>query len=172
MRWDAVVRLTHWSVALGFLFNRLYLTVPGGSLHRTLGLTVAGLVLLRLLWGITLARGPARLSAFIPTPSGLLQHLHELRTRTVPQTLHHNPLGAIGIWATWLLLLLVALTGWAQDQDWAFQWPVDVWHVWLVDGLTLVVGVHVLAVGAMSLWLRRNLVSAMLPGPTAGTLDE
>ncbi|QPR29162.1 cytochrome b/b6 domain-containing protein [Edwardsiella hoshinae] len=164
MRWDAVVRLTHWSVALGFLLNRLYLTLPGGFWHRSVGLTVAGLVILRLLWGGTFARGPARLSAFIPTPHSLIQHLHELRSRTVPQTLHHNPLGAIGIWLTWLLLLLIAWTGWGQDSALALRWPLDLWHLWLIEALTLVVCVHVLAVIAMSLWLRRNLIHAMLPG--------
>ncbi|MGL4196027.1 MAG: cytochrome b/b6 domain-containing protein [Edwardsiella piscicida] len=168
MHWDAVVRLTHWSVALGFLCNRLYLTVPGSTPHQLIGLTVAGLVLLRLLWGVTWARGAARLSAFIPTPSALIHHLHELRTRTVPQAPHHNPLGAIGIWATWLLLLLIALTGWGQGNDLAFRWPLDVWQVWLVDALTLVVCVHIAAVFAMSFWLRRNLIGAMLPGRRGG----
>ncbi|AKH90086.1 cytochrome b/b6 domain-containing protein [Edwardsiella tarda] len=171
MRWDAVVRLTHWSVALGFLLNRLYLTVPGSLWHRGIGLTVAGLVLLRLLWGVTFARGPARLSAFIPTPHSLIQHLRELRSRTVPQTLHHNPLGAIGIWLTWLLLLSIALTGWGQGSALAWRWPLDLWHLWLIEALTAVVCVHVLAVIAMSVWLRRNLIAAMLPGRRYG-LDE
>lgn len=162
--WDSVVRVTHWGVALGFLLNRLHVTKPGSDWHQGIGLVVAGLVILRLLWGLTFAKGPARLSAIVPTPSSLKNHFRELKTRTSPSELHHNPLGAIGIWLFWILLPLVALTGWAQDTDFIDLYPVDDWHYWLVNAVTALVCVHIVAVIVMSVWLRKDLVRAMLPG--------
>lgn len=164
MRWDAMVRFTHWGVALGFLLNRLHVTKPGSDWHQVIGLAVASLVILRIIWGFTLAKGPARLSAMIPTPTSLKYHFHELKNRSVPTHLHHNPLGAIGIWLFWILLPLVALTGWAQDTDFIDLYPVDDWHYWLVNMVTVLVCIHILAVIAMSVWLRKDLVRAMLPG--------
>lgn len=163
-RWDRVVRLTHWCVALGFLANRLHLTEPGSVWHRGVGLAIAALVIVRLLWGVTGARGPARLSAIIPTKAALAEHFRDVAERRTPQALGHNPLGAMAIWLFWLLLPLVALTGWAQGTDLIDRWPVEVWHYWLVNAVTGLVCLHVLAVVTMSLWLRKNLITAMLPG--------
>lgn len=100
----------------------------------------------------------------IPTPTSLKYHFHELKNRSVPTHLHHNPLGAIGIWLFWILLPLVALTGWSQDTDFIDLYPVDDWHYWLVNTVTVLVCIHILAVIAMSVWLRKDLVRAMLPG--------
>lgn len=50
-RWDRVVRLTHWCVALGFLSNRLYLTEPGSVWHQSIGLMIVALIAVRLIWG-------------------------------------------------------------------------------------------------------------------------
>ncbi|MCD1125940.1 cytochrome b/b6 domain-containing protein [Jinshanibacter sp. LJY008] len=163
-RWDGVVRITHWCVALGFLINRLHITEPGKTLHQIVGLTVAALVIVRLIWGMTGAKGPARLSAIIPTCSAIRQHLEEVRQRSAHRSLGHNPIGAMSIWLFWFLLPLVALTGWAQDTALIDRWPVDEWHYWLVNSVTVLVGLHILAVVALSLWLKRNLIAAMLPG--------
>ncbi len=163
-RWDIVVRLTHWLVAGGFLVNRLYLTNPGSLPHRAFGITVVLAVCVRLIWSITFAPQAARLSAIIPDSAKLLQHLHELRTRNFPRHLHHNPLGSIGILLFWLLLPLVGLSGWAQDTDFITLYPVDEWHKWLVNIVTVLVCLHILAVILMSFWMRKNLILAMLPG--------
>ena len=162
MRWDIVVRVTHWGVALGFLLNRLHVTKPGSDWQQGIGRAVASLVILRLLWGLTFAKGPARLSAIVPTPSALKNHYRELNTRTSPAELHHNPLGAIGIWLFWILLPLVALTGWAQDTDFIDLYPVDDWHYWLVNAVTALVCLHILAVIAMSIWLRKDIVLSLI----------
>ncbi|SQI42536.1 Cytochrome b [Leminorella richardii] len=84
--------------------------------------------------------------------------------RKSPSALGHNPLGAIAIWLFWLLLPVVAFTGWAQDTSLIDRWPVEEWHLWLVNAVTALVCLHVLAVVGVSLWLRKNLIAAMLPG--------
>lgn len=161
-RWDAVVIATHWLVAGGFLCNRL-LNEAGGSWHERIGLGVAALVVLRLLWGSTLARGPARLSQFLPSWTRVRHHLAHIRSGELPTELEHNPLGALAIWLFWLGLLAVAFTGWGQDAAWGDAWPLAEIHVWLVDGLTVLVLVHVLAVVLMSRRMGQNLLHRMLP---------
>lgn len=163
-RWDAVVIATHWLVAGGFVCNRL-LNEAGGVWHERIGLTVAGLVLLRLLWGLTLASGPARLSQFLPSWTRVRHHVAQIRSGELPNQLEHNPLGALAIWLFWLGLLAVAVTGWGQDQSWGDAWPLADIHAWLVDGLTVLVVVHVLAVILMSHRMGQNLLRRMLPLP-------
>lgn len=162
--WDNVVRTTHWLVAVGFLVNRFEFTSPGSDWHRAFGIAIAALVVLRLLWGVTGARGPARLSALIPSVAGVREHVHEVRDRTAHQVLGHNPFGAIAIWLFWIGLLLIAATGVAQDSFLSSEWPIYEWHGLLVDFVTGLVVVHILAVIGLSLWLKRNLLAAMLPG--------
>lgn len=125
---------------------------------------IVALIAVRLIWGATGARGPARLSAIIPTKAALVEHVHEMAERKSPSALGHNPLGAIAIWLFWLLLPVVAFTGWAQDTSLIDRWPVEEWHLWLVNAVTALVCLHVLAVVGVSLWLRKNLIAAMLPG--------
>lgn len=163
-RWDLVVRTTHWWLAIGFLINRLHVTLPGSIWHRTVGLTIVACVVIRLVWGVTLAKGPARLSALIPTPTSVRQHISEVRQRTAHQILGHNPIGAMSIWFFWICLPLVAFSGWAQGTSLIYSWPVNQWHYWLVNALTVVVCLHILAVIGLSIWLKHNLLSAMLPG--------
>lgn len=163
-RWDPVVRVTHWCVALGFLSNRLHITDPGAFSHRIIGLAVAALVVIRVLWGLTKAKGPARLSALIPTKAAICHHINEVRTRSSDKSLGHNPLGAMAIWLFWICLPLIAFTGWAQDTSLMDLYPLEVWHYWLVNFVTLLVCLHISAVIGLSLWLKHNLIRAMLPG--------
>ncbi len=163
-RWDRVVRVTHWAVAFCFLLNRLYVTTPGSIWHQTAGLAIVLLIFVRLGWGVTAAPAPARLSAIIPTKKGIIEHLHELRTRKFPAQLHHNPVGSIGILLFWFLLPLVALSGWGQNTHFIDLYPVDKWHKWLVNTVTVLVCIHIAAVVAMSFLARKNLLRAMLPG--------
>lgn len=163
-RWDSIVRVTHWCVALGFLINRLHISEPGSTVHGFIGLIVAALVVIRLVWGVTAAKGPSRLSVLFPTKTAIGHHIHEVRTRSAPKTLGHNPIGALGIGLFWICLLLVAFTGWAQDSSLMDLYPVEQWHYWLVNFVTLFVCLHIFAVVFLSFWFRFNLIRAMLPG--------
>ena len=63
-KWDAVVRSTHWLVAIGFVMNR-FIDEPGETLHIWIGWTIAALVVVRLLWGLLPASGPAEIEAHL-----------------------------------------------------------------------------------------------------------
>ena len=107
--WDPVVRLTHWAVVAAVVTN--YLVVkPGGAVHVWVAWALMAVLALRFLWGLA---GPreARFSAFPPDPRATLSHLADMargRARDYPS---HNPAGAMMVYALWVLLVVVALTG-------------------------------------------------------------
>jgi len=159
--WDWLVRTAHWSVAALFLTN-YFLTEKGSENHEYVGWALSGLVVTRLLWGLSLATGPNRLSAFVPNLASAKQHLTELKTRQPEKDVGHNPFGAIAIYLLWIGLFSIVLTGWGMDTDWGFDNDVDQWHELAVDFTFAVVCLHVSAVVSVSLWLRKNLIRAMI----------
>lgn len=108
-RWDPIVRITHWSIALAVLANAL-VTEEGSGPHIWVGYGLAAILGLRLLWGFV---GPAeaRFAAFCPSPRKAIAHLHEIRAGQVTPHTSHNPLGALMIYAIWGCLLTIIATG-------------------------------------------------------------
>lgn len=107
--WDPVVRLTHWGIAIVVLVNAL--VSDGGSLlHVSLGWLAMALLLMRLVWGVL---GPveARFSAFPPNPFAAFRHMARLLTGRVDHYPSHNPAGALMVYAFWVALSLVIVTG-------------------------------------------------------------
>lgn len=160
--WDAVVRVTHWSVAAIVLWDLI--EDSGGRLHRVLGYVAAGLVLLRMLWGFV-GSEHARFSAWVPRPAGVLAYGKALVRRRAPRFLSHTPLGAVMMLLMWALILALAVTGWMSRLDalWGEDWPVDI-HAVLADLLTALIVLHVLAAIVFSVAGKENLVLAMLTG--------
>jgi len=108
-RWDPIVRITHWSIALAVLANAL-VTEEGSGPHIWVGYGLAAILGLRLLWGLV---GPteARFAAFWPSPRKALAHLRDIRASTVVPHASHNPLGALMVYAIWGCLLTIIATG-------------------------------------------------------------
>jgi cytochrome b len=190
--WDPVVRITHWAVALGVVVNGL-LVKPGGTVHVWVGWALAGLLLVRVLWGFV---GPrrARFASFPPDPRATLSHLADLlrgRTGDYPS---HNPAGAMMAYALWALIVVTLVTGlmmtggdspvtvaedkaavaagdWSvlvrdgddQDDDGVAEVPGDVHEV--AANLILVLALlHVAGVIIEGRVLGRNLVRPMILG--------
>ena len=75
--WDGFVRLFHWSLVA--LIAGVWLTAEGPRiLHERLGYVIAGLIALRVVWGVI---GPrhARFADFIRGPRPVLAYLRDLR---------------------------------------------------------------------------------------------
>ncbi|MFM7350593.1 MAG: cytochrome b/b6 domain-containing protein [Erythrobacter sp.] len=108
-RWDPIVRITHWSIALAVLANAVF-TEEGSGAHIWVGYGLAAILALRLLWGLV---GPAeaRFSAFWPSPRKAMAHLRDIRTGKVIHHASHNPLGALMVYAIWWCLLTIIATG-------------------------------------------------------------
>lgn len=161
--WDVIIRGIHWIVAGLFLANYFY-TEAGYEAHIRVGWTIFGLVLFRLAWGFTFAKGPNRIVNFVPTPTGIKEHAKELSTRQAHDQIGHNAFGSCAIFLMWFGLLSAAFTGWLQDTDWGFDNDVYEWHEFIVEALWILILVHVCAVILTSFWLRRNLIKQMIFG--------
>lgn len=159
--WSRLVRLTHWLVAVCVLVNLLNET---GFLHRAIGYVCVGLVLLRIIEGVFINRETAS-RLYWPSFSAIKAHIQELFSGRVYVYVGHNPLGQLAVYVMWLLIILLALTGWLSrtDQYWGEDWPVDI-HEMLSDALLGMVVLHLLAVVLMSKLQGNNLIRAMMRG--------
>lgn len=161
--WDAPVRVFHWLMALSFA--GAYITAESERwrlVHVTLGYTVAGLVVFRLLWGLVGTRH-ARFASFVRGPKAALRYLGALLRGRPEHHAGHNPAGALAIVALLLLAGAVTATGWAHYSQLGGDWLEEL-HEGVANAMLALVGIHIVAV-VVSGWLHReNLVGAMLTG--------
>jgi cytochrome b len=112
-RWDPIVKLTHWGVVSAVIANAIF-TGEGSGWHIWVGYGLAGLVALRLLWGL-IGPAEARFAAFPPSPARAITHLGEIRRGEVVRHRSHNPLGALMVYAIWATLLVIVGSGIAMS---------------------------------------------------------
>lgn len=109
LRWDPVVKLTHWSVVAAIIANALF-TEEGSGTHVWIGYALAAILALRLLWGL-IGPAEARFAAFPPSPGRALAHLRDIRSGRHVEHRSHNPLGALMVYAIWSCLGAVIASG-------------------------------------------------------------
>ena len=160
--WDPSVRLFHWSLVLS-VASAWVLDDPRW-LHRRIGYVVIGLIAFRLLWGVIGTRH-ARWADFIPGPRRLIRYLSKMARGREARTLGHNPAGAAMIVALLALLTGICTTGVMMGMDRYFgqEW-VEHWHKGLVNGLLVLIALHLGGVALASLRHRENLVASMIHG--------
>lgn len=166
--WDAPVRLFHWLMVLSFA--GAWITSESERwqlLHVTLGYTMAGLVIFRIVWGLIGSRY-ARFSDFVRGPRAVAHDLGALVRGRPERHVGHSPAGAVAIVALLALALGVTASGWATFNELAGHWLEEA-HEAAASLMLAVVMVHVVAVGATSLLRRENLVRAMVTGRKAGS---
>lgn len=88
------------------------------EIHQYLGLSVLGLVITRLVWGI-IGSPQARFSDFVRGPGAVLAYLKGAPA----QTPGHNPLGGWSVVTLWALLIAQVLTGSVSTDDVLFDGP-------------------------------------------------
>ena len=159
--WTAFVRITHWVVALFVIVNFFNDT---GFWHRFIGYFCLILVLSRIVYGVRLSKVPSS-RLYIPTIANIKLHLSEIRTQHFASQAGHNPVGQGAVYLIWLLIILLALTGWLSRTDayWGEDWPVDLHGIFsnVLQGLVIL---HLVAVMLMSKLQKRNLVKQMITG--------
>lgn len=170
--WDRPTRLFHWLLVL--LIPLLWWTAEEEriDLHRLLGLTMFGLLLFRLLWGL-FGSSTARFAGFVKGPRGMLDYL---RGRAAP-AVGHNAIGGWSVIAMLTLLVVqVGLGLFSTDEDGLEEGPlaylvssdtaeeVAELHESLFDVLLVVIAIHVAAILFYALFKRQNLVGPMLSG--------
>lgn len=156
--WDLPLRLFHWllvvAIAVAFLSSEE--GSPLNQWHILSGWVAAVLLTFRLVWGFV-GGEHSRFSDFI-RPSRIGDHISGLIHGRREPSLGHNPLGAV---AVVVLLALAAVTVWTG----AFGGEAaEELHEIVGWTLLAMVALHVLAVLAMSLFERENLVRAMITG--------
>jgi cytochrome b len=178
---DAPTRAFHWLFALCFV--GAYLSAEGERLrllHITLGYTLAGLLVFRVLYGLV---GPrhARLSLMWRKLAGLLPWLQSLRATAMGGTALARPpvnwrqgqnlLMAGAVVALLLLTVPLTLSGYGTYNDWGDvlggDWLEEV-HELVGNAFLAVVLVHVGLIAVLSLLRRKNAASPMLTGHTPG----
>lgn len=164
--WDLPTRVFHGLLIASFA--GAWLTAESERwrlVHVTLGLTMAGLVVWRLLWGFVGTRH-ARFADFVRGPAAVVRYLKSLTGGHPEHHAGHNPAGG---WAILGLLGLTAVTtalGWAAYSEWGGDWLGE-GHEVAANLMIALVGVHVAGV-VVSSWLHReNLVRAMVTGRKA-----
>jgi cytochrome b len=161
--WDFPIRVFHWSIATLFLLN-YWVLEAGEEAHEWAGYTIAGLLLLRIIWGFV-GSPNARFANFWPTRARLRHHWQQLKTRDFDSREGHNPLGAMMIVFMLLMLVVTAISGWMQglDQFWGEDW-VEELHEIAANTLMAAVVIHVIAVIVMSRISGLRLIRTMLFG--------
>jgi len=161
--WDRVVRAFHWSLVAAFAVA--WLTRHSSeAIHYVAGYSAAGLVALRLIWGVIGTRY-ARLRQFVRAPSTVWRYLADIATGRESRYLGHNPAGGAMIVALIAIMAGTALTGWLSTTDafWGVDWMSKL-HERLADGLLVLVVLHFGGVILASIRHRENLIAAMITG--------
>jgi cytochrome b len=169
--WDLPVRLFHGLLALCFAGAwRSAESERWRALHVTLGYTLAGLLVFRVLWGLVGTRH-ARFTNFVRGPAAVRAELGALLRGRPERHVGHNPAGALAILALLALGAASAATGWAVYNQIGGDWLEEA-HEIVASLMLAVVGVHILGVVVASRMQRENLVGAMITGRKAGPPEQ
>ena len=107
--WDIFVRVSHWTVAVGF-FIAYFTEDEVLSLHVWAGYAVGVFVVMRILWGFV---GPrhARFTDFLYGPHKVFSYLRDLAAFRAERHLGHSPAGGAMAIALWIGLLAIVWSG-------------------------------------------------------------
>jgi len=157
--WDLPVRLFHWLLVATILIA--FLSSEEDSVlspwHIPAGWVAAVLIAFRLVWGFV-GGEHARFTDFL-NPGRLAHHVRGLLTGRPERSVGHNALGGIAIVA------LLGTVGGIVFSGATMQGEAEGGlHEALANGLLVLIGLHGLAVVAMTLLTRDNLIGAFITG--------
>ncbi len=178
--WDFPTRIFHWLLA-GAVIGAIVSGLQGGAMmdwHSRFGLTIAGLLAFRIVWGI-LGSTYARFAQFFPSPGKVGAYIRgEWRGHG------HNPIGALSVFGLIGLLAVQVATGLFSNDDIAFSGPLSDLvtksvsnrlagiHELLVNALVFLVALHVGAIVFYTRVKKENLVRPMITGWKDGAQGE
>ncbi len=170
--WDLPTRIFHW--ALVVLIVAAYITGQiGGAVidwHARIGLTILGLVVFRLAWGL-IGSTHARFASFFPTPATVRAYL-----RGQWRGVGHNPLGAFSVFGMLALIIVQFCTGLFANDDIAFEGPLAKLiskelsdrltgiHIFSINVLIALIVLHLAAITYYVGFKKDNLIKPMLTG--------
>lgn len=172
---DAPTRMFHGLFALSFL--GAYLTADGEHfrlLHVTLGYTMAGLLVFRVLYGLF---GPrqAGLGLLWRKLTGLPAWLRSVRSAPSLSVINwrqaQNLLMALAVFALLVMVVPLTLSGYGTYNDWGDvlggDWLEEV-HEFFGEAFLFVVLAHLALIAGLSLLRRKNQAAPMWSGRVDG----
>ena len=174
--WDRPTRIFHWILVV--LVVVCYLSGRNNrfDIHIPAGQALLVLIVARILWGF-MGSAPSRFRAFVRPAWEITAYLPTMLRRAPDGRMGHNPVGGLSIVAMLLVLAVQASLGlFAVDVDGLNEGPLSFLasydaareaaelHVMVVDGLLILVGLHITAVLFHLFYKRENLTRAMLTG--------
>ena len=161
--WDPLIRVFHWALVASFAIAWIS-AEEWDDLHEWAGYIAAGLVLVRVVWGL-IGPGYARFGQFLRSPRVVAVYLREMLHHREPRYLGHNPAGGLMVVGLMMAMLGLSLTGWLYTTSafWGSEW-LEVAHELLANTLLAMVGIHVAGVMLTSLRHGENLVRSMFNG--------
>lgn len=164
---DAFTRTLHALLALSFV--GAYVTAESEIfrwVHVSLGYTLGGLLLARVVWGVL---GPrhARFSALWGKLRGLVNWFQGLRAGQASWSQAQNLYMAVSVALLLLVIAPVVVSGYVTYQEWTGDWMEEV-HEFFGNFMLMAVLAHIGGVLALSLLRRRNLATPMFTGRVPG----
>lgn len=176
---DTATRTFHWLFA--FCFTGAYLTAESESfrkVHATLGYTLVGLLLFRVVWGLF---GPrhVRLGVMFRKLSGFgdwfksfsqLKNITPLNWRAlsgINWTQGQNLFMALAVVALLLMVIPVSISGYATYNDWGGRWLQKI-HESVGEFYLFIVFFHLALIVLLSLLRWKNIAMPMITGKGAG----
>lgn len=174
--WDAAIRLVHWLMVV--LVPLLWWTAEEGYMdwHKSLGLTMFGLILFRLIWGL-IGTWTARFVPMVRRVGSLRSYVGTLRSREYGATFGHSPLAVLSVFALLLVLATQITTGlFSVDVDGLESGPLAVLvsfdtgrqfaevHEFNFNLLAALIGLHITAIAIYRFVLKEKLVRPMITG--------
>lgn len=163
--WDLPVRLFHLLLAVAFVgaFAIAQLAddeSPWFSAHMLLGLLMAFMVVLRVLWGLFGTRH-ARLGSFAFGPRAVLGYLGGAIRGRAARHAGHNPGAAAAIFAMFVCVIGLAVTGIMMAKG---NESAEDLHELLAYGLLVAVIAHLVGVALHTIHHRENITRSMIDG--------
>lgn len=183
--WDPLVRFFHWGLVLAFIIVQAteddFMT-----LHSWAGYFILALLTIRIFWGFVGTRY-ARFSDFIYSRKTIVQFLKDTFSLKAKRYIGHNPAGGAMVVLLMLSLLISSLTGllvygaeeqagplasWFAGSNHLFGEAFEELHEFFAYSSLLLVFIHVAGVLIESIIHGENLVSAMINGRKAKTINH
>lgn len=163
--WDLPTRIFHWLLTIGFFVTAtISFTAdddgPLFSAHMILGIVLATMVLLRIVWGFVGTRY-ARFSSFLFGPVSLKRYVAGAFDGSGVRSIGHNAGSSYAIFAMLGLVLATAGTGLMIS---AGNEAAEELHEIASYSLMAVIAVHIIGVIWYSLRHRENITFSMLTG--------
>jgi len=166
--WDLPTRLFHWLLAGAFTGAFVLANVdddgPLFPIHMLLGLVMAFMVVLRVVWGFVGTRH-ARFGAFVFGPGAVVAYVKGVISGDGERHVGHNPGAAVAIFAMLALSLGLAVTGVLMGGG---SEAAEEVHEVLAYLLLATVLLHVAGVIVHTLRHRENLALSMVDGHKEG----